>query len=83
MYVYVHDGHCASGWISGSNTKQNNIEDCFGQCHANSQCGYFAFAESGTESTNCALYTTEGGCIDDNNYPTYNAYKILRGILDW
>ena len=77
QYQYVHDGHCAGGWISNSNSKQNSLADCFSECKGNSQCGYFAFDEG---ATNCALYTVEGGCPDDDNYPTYNAYKIEKGV---
>ena len=91
FYPWVHDGHCASGWISGSNTWQNSFEGCADKCQNEPRCGFFAFdnirtnasdpfqkSEGGaflTSPTNCALYTVEGGCKEDGNYPTYTAYK--------
>ena len=75
-YAMVHDGHCASGWISGSNTLQLTISACSEGCRSNANCGYFAFAQESGSSTNCALYTAAGGCADDNNFPAYNAYQM-------
>jgi len=76
-YAMVHDGHCASGWISGSNTLQPTISACSERCRSNANCGYFAFAQESGSSTNCALYTADGGCADDNNFVAYNAYQML------
>jgi len=78
-YTAVHDGHCATGWIRGSNTMRDSIESCFAQCDSIADCGYFAFSENSGTATNCALYTAAGGCEDDNNYPTYTAYQMSGG----
>jgi len=76
LYHLVHDGHCASGWISGSNTLQDDIESCHIHCSANANCGYFAFADDNGSNTNCALYTAIGGCADDDEFGNYNAYQM-------
>jgi len=39
-YNLAHQGHCASGWISGHNTLQADIEACHAHCSANADCGY-------------------------------------------
>jgi len=78
-YTAVHDGHCATGWLEGSNTMRDSIESCFAQCDSVPDCGYFAFSENSGTSTNCALYTAAGGCEDDNNFPTYTAYQMNGG----
>jgi hypothetical protein len=76
-YDYFHDGHCASGWLGG-NTMQATILECYNHCITHPQCFYFAYDNSGIISeTNCALYGDEG-CTDDNNFPAYNAYKMIR-----
>jgi len=77
-YNLVHQGHCASGWISGHNTLQADIEACHVHCSENANCGYFAFSENMQEGqgTNCALYTACGGCDDDTNFEHYNAYQL-------
>lgn len=80
LYTYEHGGHCAGGWISGSNTMQADEVACSNHCRANADCHYFAFCE-GPEgcddhsSSNCALYTEAAACPDDNNWAAYVAYE--------
>lgn len=66
---YVHDGHCAAGHIS--NVPKDSLEDCGKVCLATNNCGYIAY-----DSTTCAMYTLAGGCPDDDNHPSYNAYFV-------
>jgi hypothetical protein len=78
--VLVHKGHCASGWIADHNTLQSSLAACLRQCKEHPNCGYFAYApvnrKNPSSATNCALYTTAGGCLDDNNHDEYSAYKL-------
>jgi len=77
LYTGVHDGHCASGWLQGSNTMQDSIGSCYAQCDSVAECGYFAYSETDSGApTNCALYTACGGCTDDANFVTYHAYQM-------
>ena len=77
-YAYVHDGHCAGGFLGG-NTCQPSLKACADNCANNKECGYFAYQPSCDGGTNCALYDDASGCPDDNQYPKYNAYRIERG----
>jgi len=70
-----HDGHCASGWM-GKNTLQNTIEECEAVCRSRSGCGFFAYAKDKKSGTNCAFYSMEAMCKDDNAYPEYQAYRL-------
>ena len=84
VYTFVHDGQCASGWIKGGgwnkliNTPRNSMNQCLEECKANAQCGYFAYDP--TENC-CILYTTAGGCPDDDDTnPSYNSYRLNRAL---
>jgi len=76
-YTVVHDGHCAAGWLGLDipNTQQPSIDGCSAMCLNEPTCGYFSYSSG---SKNCALYTAEGGCADDNVYPGYKSYRIIR-----
>ena len=78
-YALVHDGHCAGGWISGNNTRQGSLTQCFQLCNATLDCGYFAYDATSVDTlhTNCALYTAAAECPDDENDGSYNAYKLM------
>jgi len=76
-YYFVHDGHCAGGWIN-ANTRQSDATSCATQCRNRPGCGYFAFNDEKPEGTNCALYKKVGGCPDDNRYPEYNSYRMME-----
>jgi len=69
-YTFVHNGHCAGGWIFGSSTRQPSIEACASQCRGNSKCTYFAYDSVSTSGMNCALYEGAGGCH-------YNSYRMI------
>ena len=68
-YKYVHQGHCAGGWV-GPNSNQETPLDCRNECAARSGVEYFAYSNSKT----CACYTK---CPDDNNHNDHNAYRII------
>eukprot|EP00966_Prymnesium_polylepis_P297548 6874534-Prymnesium_polylepis.1 len=53
-YTFVHDGHCAGGWIR--NPSVADIDGCADACRDEVTCGYFAFSSAGI----CALYTLAG-----------------------
>lgn len=76
-YQYVHDGHCADGWINangdGEDTKGTTFDRCANRCRSYPGCGYFAFKFAGGI---CALYTEAGGCPDDGRFREYGAFKI-------
>ena len=72
-YTFVHDGHCAGGWIK--NPGVTDVDGCADACENTATCGYFAY-NSG--AVLCALYTLAGACPDDNQYGDYNAYKLVR-----
>ena len=75
--LFVHDGHCASGWVPPS-TSQPSISDCLNECiNRGRNVGYIAF-RNGTRNTDCACYELSSGCPDDNLWPEHNAYMIVR-----
>lgn len=73
-FTFVHDGHCAAGWIN-ANTMQPTIEGCSTKCFGEDSCGYFAYNAGSRE---CALFTSGGGCPDDDSWPDHNSYRIHR-----
>ena len=75
MAVFLHDGHCAVGHLSGRNTIQPTLDDCARQCIGNSQCGFIAW-NSDTHHT-CALYNVADNCPDDDRHGDYNAYTVV------
>ena len=75
-FLYFHDGHCASGWM-GDNRLVSTVEECAIICREREGCGYFAYDESRTFSTNCATYNESDGCVDDNRFPEYTAYEMV------
>lgn len=76
QFKFEHDGHCASGWISGHNSRVRSLEACAADCLEHDGCAFFAYAADKSSGNNCALYSTDGSCKDDDAYPDYNAYKI-------
>ena len=70
LYEYVHQGHCAGGWVS-PNSIQGTILDCRNECAGRSAVEYFAYNDAHDA---CACYTQ---CPDDNHFNDYNAYRII------
>ena len=70
----MHQGHCARGWVQGSNTNQANIGDCRNECAKRSNVGYFAYRTG----NNCACYLEADKCPNDGNHADHNAYRIVR-----
>merc|ERR1719163_1344559 len=52
-----------------------DVDGCADACEGESTCGYFAFTSTGY----CSLYTLADGCPDDNEFPEYTAYELIRG----
>lgn len=77
-YEFVHDGHCAGGWLGG-NSRQGSVAACSAHCNSIDGCGFFAFCDGPTGcdgTTDCALYSEAGQCPDDNHWGAYNAYRV-------
>ena len=72
-YEFVHDGHCNGGYISS--TSGVSLKGCRDHCAKLPKAGYFAYSTAGKK---CACYSTAGGCPDDNQYPDYDSFGILR-----
>ena len=82
--MLLHNGHCNGGYIDGSHTKRPTVGSCRNYCARLPAAGYFAYSE---EEFSCSCYSTAAGCPDDDQYPTYNAYRIVKqgnfcGIID-
>ena len=73
-FKFIHDGHCASGWM-GDNRQVETVDECATLCRERERCGYFAYDDSMTFSTNCATYLESGGCLDDKRFTEYTAYE--------
>merc|ERR1740129_1628702 len=74
-FAFLHNGHCASGWM-GNNRNVDTVDECATICGEREGCGYFAYDNSISSITNCATYFGSDGCPDDNLFPEYNSYKI-------
>lgn len=71
-FEFVHDGHCAAGWMPG-NTNQGSVAACASHCNTVPNCGFFAYSTG-----RCALYHRDHACPDDDQYPDYNAYRLIE-----
>jgi len=68
-FTFLHEGHCASGWLKTTPGKYTDAAACAANCRATTKCAYFA--HSGTQ---CAKYTS---CLNDGKYTgTHMAYKL-------
>ena len=73
LYEWVHQGHCADGWVRRS-TRQTSIKGCFEECvNRGPHIGYFAYSN---ENNDCACYQQSAGCPDDNKFNNHNSYRI-------
>ena len=72
-YEFVHDGHCNGGYIADSIGL--SLKGCRDSCSELLEAGYFSYAPFGQF---CSCYLTAGGCPDDNLYPEYDSYSIIR-----
>merc|ERR1719330_788971 len=75
-FMFVHQGHCASGWM-GDNSEVDTVDECANICREREGCGYFAFDPSKSYNTNCATYFESDGCLDDDLHPQYTAYQLM------
>merc|ERR1740129_2298948 len=75
-FAFLHNGHCASGWM-GNNRNVDTVDECATICGEREGCGYFAYDNSISSITNCATYFGSDGCPDENLFPEYNAYEIV------
>lgn len=71
-YRFLHDGHCASGYIMNFGNVRS-VEVCASRCAAYADCGYFAYAEG---ISYCAFYLETAGCADDESYMEYDSYVL-------
>jgi carbonic anhydrase len=72
-FFFVHQGHCAAGWMSGHNTHVSSLEECVTKCFMTPTCGYISYSE---HATTCSLYRGNARCPADNNYPDFASYRI-------
>lgn len=72
-FFFVHQGHCAAGWMSGHNAHVTSLEDCITKCFMTPTCGYVSYSE---HATTCSLYRGNARCPADNNYPDFASYRI-------
>ena len=81
--IWVHDGHCAGGHLTGQNTCASSLEACVEHCKSAKQCGYIAYTTNKCDVKwgNCGLYDVAAGCPDDDQLQEFNAYRVQRGLL--
>ena len=76
-YSFLHEGHCASGWMGDNRSRVDTADECAYICSKRNEsglkCGYFAYDASDQK---CAFYFESDSCPDDNLYPNYRAYKL-------
>jgi len=72
-FFFVHQGHCAAGWMSGHNAHVASLEECITKCFMTPTCGYISYSEG---ATTCSLYRGNARCPTDNNYPDFASYRI-------
>ena len=72
-YEFVHDGHCNGGYITDKTGI--SLKGCRDHCSELPEVGYFSYS---TEGEKCSCYSTAARCPDDNLYPAYNSYAIVR-----
>jgi hypothetical protein len=77
VFKFLRQGACADAEAVAPVTEQVTILDCRNECANRPNVGYFAYRNQ--NDSNCACYSTEGQCsYDQGQYPTYNAYSIVR-----
>ena len=62
----------------GNNRLVSKLGEYAKICREHEGCGCFVYDQSRTFSMNCATYNESNGCADDNNHPTYTAYRIVN-----
>lgn len=72
-FFFVHQGHCAAGWMSGHNTMVETLEECITKCFMTPTCGYISYSE---RASTCSLYRGNARCPADHNYPDFASYRI-------
>jgi hypothetical protein len=80
-YLFTHYGYCATNHLRDY-TAVFSLEECAWQCRANSECGYFSYAdmyEGQLQLGSCLLYPQGMQCHEDV-FATANPYKSYRLI---
>jgi len=80
-FEIVHEGQCASEWIDDSR-KVDTIDECAIICREYEECGYFAYDDSHSYTTNCAIYFDADGCPADKLDDQFIAYRIVPYLDD-
>jgi hypothetical protein len=75
-FFFVHQGHCAAGWMSGHNAQVTSLQACIQKCMETPTCGYVSIQSYSDEMRTCALYRGNARCPADNNYPDFASYRI-------
>ena len=76
QHQFVHDGHCNGGYNGGC--AECTFGRCRDQCAKIPEAGYFAYR---AKPRGCSCYSAAAGCPDDDRYPDYNAYRIVREVV--
>ena len=76
LHQFVHDGHCNGGYNGGCD--ECTFGRCRDQCAKIPEAGYFAYR---AKPRGCSCYSAAEGCPDDDRYPDYNAYRIVREVV--
>ena len=71
-YSFIHDGHCAAGYIADSFV-YGTLAQCAQECKDEQTCGYFAHS---TTDNSCSMYTSAAECPDDGDYYNFNSYRL-------
>jgi hypothetical protein len=72
-FFFIHQGHCAAGWMSGHNINVNSLEECITHCFTTPTCGYVSYSEA---ARTCSLYRGNALCPADSNYPDFASYRV-------
>jgi len=75
-FFFVHQGHCAAGWMSGHNTQVASLEECITKCFMTPTCGYVSHQTVSEDTYTCSLYRGNARCPVDHNYPDFASYRI-------
>ena len=86
LYEYLAVGGCATETIQSpeilsESKKTENVKECYALCKSTSNCGYFAFYETGSAGKYfgkkyCDLYPKSTKIWKGNEWPGVSCYKM-------